>query len=151
MKNYEFLMNAALETLKTNDDIFVSCVDDLDSWNGYADGFRAYDMCELDDLHYGMKLSEFLEKITSDFDIRDNYFYYSIYGLESCDDKTALYRDNVDEGELLDNLIDRENDLDLAWIDTDFADIIECLANYNEETAADIIANNAIVEDIKAA
>lgn len=126
------LYNKALEELKNNDELFVRCVDELDSWNGFADGFRAYDMEELEDLHCGVSLHDFLDRMTSDFNIRDNYFYYSIYGLESCDSKEELYRDNVDEEDLLDNLIDRYYDIDLKWIDSDFDELIEDIITSEE-------------------
>lgn len=127
----EILYNQALEELKNNDDLFVDMVNELDSWNGYADGFRAYDMSELDDLFYGCKLSEFLEKITSDFDLRDNYFVDTIYGLESCDDIAEHYRDNVDEEELLDNIIDNENNI--YFYDKDFEELIDNIIDAQAE------------------
>ena len=145
---YEEMKEKALQELKGNDDLFVACVDELDGWNGFADGFRAYDMCELDDLHYGLSLHEFLERLTDDFHINDEYFYYSIYGLESTDDKVGLYRDNVFESDLLENLIDRENDLDLKWIDEDFAELIEKIANYTEEEEEE--EQNVIAEILEA-
>lgn len=125
------LYNQALEELKNNDDLFVDMVNELDSWNGYADGFRAYDMSELDDLFYGCKLSEFLEKITSDFDLRDNYFVDTIYGLESCDDIAEHYRNNVDEEELLDNIIDNENNI--YFYDKDFEELIDNIIDAQAE------------------
>lgn len=134
MTKYSELINKATQELKDNNDLFVSCVDELDSWNGYADGFRAYDMDELNDLTCGMKASELIDQLTGDFNIRDNYFYWSIYGLESCDYKDELYRDNVDEGELLDNLIENYNNLDLSYIDSDFDDLIQEIVNIIEET-----------------
>lgn len=117
------LMEKAVNELKTNDDLFCEMVDELDSWNGYADGFRAYDMSELDELHYGMKLTDFLARLTKDFDLRDNYFYYSIWGLESTDDKTALYRDNADCGEVLDNIIEYRSHLYIS--DSDFEELLD--------------------------
>lgn len=127
----ETLYNQALEELKNNDDLFVDMVNELDSWNGYADGFRAYDMSELDELFYGCKLSEFLEKITSDFDLRDNYFIDTIYGLESCDDIAEHYRDNIDEEELLDNIIDNENNI--YFYDKDFEELIDNIIDARDE------------------
>lgn len=112
MKKYEVLVKKAIEELKNNDELFVDMVNELDNWNGYADGFRAYSMCELDDLHHGMSLSDFLTRITEDFNINDDYFYYSIYGLESTDDIVELYRDNVSEEELFDELIVNYDDED---------------------------------------
>ena len=129
MKTYSELIEAAKQALIDNDDLFTNMIDELDSWNGFADGFRAYDMGELDDLHYGMKLSEFLEKVTPDFDLRDDYFYYSVYGLESTDSKVDLYRENVDEGELLDNILDNFDNI--YFSDSDFEELIESIKSYS--------------------
>ncbi len=128
---YQEMIEKAIQTLKDDDSIFCDMVDELDIWNGYADGFRAYDMYELDELHYGMKLSDFLERVTKDFNLHDNYFYYSIYGLESTDDKAGLYRDNVDEGELLDEIIDKKNNL--YFNDSDFESLIDDIINARDE------------------
>lgn len=132
MTRYEELMTKALEELKNNDELFCDMVEELDSWNGFADGFRAYPMDELDELHSGMKLSEFLNQLTGDFNINDNYFYYTIYGLESCDYKEELYRDNVDEGELLDNIRDNFSNLDF-WRHDDFKELLEEIEEAQEE------------------
>lgn len=129
MKTYEELKQDALQALKDNDDLFVSCVDELDAWNGYADGFRCYDMYMIDDLFCDMKVSNFLN-LLGDFNNRDDYFYDSIYGLQSCNSKVDLYRDNVWESELLDNIIENYAHIDLAWIDSDFAGLIESIAEY---------------------
>lgn len=133
MKKYDELMMEALTALKENGYLFVDCVNELDSWNGFADGFRAYHMEELDELCYGMKVSEFIEKLTEDFHKNDDFFYFSIYGLESTDDIEELYRDNVDEGELLDELIANYSNLDIEWIDRDFDALIESIVDYSEE------------------
>lgn len=124
MSKYSELVAKAIEELKNNDDLFVACVNELDSWNGFADGFRAYDMSELDDLFGSMKVSEFLDILADSFNHRDNYFYDSIYGIDSCDYIEELYRDNVDDGELLDNLIENYYDIDIAWIDSDFDELL---------------------------
>ena len=131
---YKELIEKAIEELENNDDLFCEMVDELDSWNGYADGFRCYEMYELDELHYGMKLSEFLSKITKDFDLQDNYFYYSIYGLESTDNKAQLYRDNVDTGCLLDDIM--ENKSHLYFSDSDFESLLDEIEEAREEETA---------------
>lgn len=128
MMKKDEMIKRALEILSNDDEIFTNCVDELDSWNGYADGFRAYNMDELEDLNCETSLHDFLRSLTKDFNIDDDYFYYSIYGLESTSDKTQLYRDNVDEGDLLDQIIDYSNKLDLSWIDGNFAELIEDIA-----------------------
>lgn len=129
-KTYEDLMNEAKQALIDNDELFVACIDELDSWNGYADGFRCFDMCELNELFCDTKVGDFLDMITSSFNHNDNYFFDSIYGLDSTDSKVELYRDNVWESELLDNIIENFDNIDIAWIDSDFSDLIESIINY---------------------
>lgn len=131
---YAELIEKAVEMLENNDDLLCEVVDELDSWNGFADGFRAYDMYELDDLHNGMKLSEFLSRITPDFNLNDNYFYYSIYGLESTDNKALLYRDNTDCGEVLDNILEYRNHLYIN--NKEFEDLLEEIESAKEEESA---------------
>lgn len=132
MTKYDELIKKAIEELKNNDDLFVDMIDELDSWNGYADGFRAWDMCEIDDFYCNCKASKLLDDMTGDFNKYDNYFYFSIYGLESTDNKVDLYRENVDEGELLDNIIDNACHLDF-WNHKDFEELIDEIDNYMEE------------------
>jgi hypothetical protein len=89
-------------------------------------------MYMIDDFYCDCKASKLLEDMTGDFNKNDDYFYFSIYGLESTDDKVDLYRSNVDEGELLDNLIDKYNHLDINWIDSDFDELLDEIVNYEE-------------------
>ena len=62
-KTYEDLMNEAKQALIDNDSLFVACIDELDSWNGYADGFRCFDMCELNELFCDTKVGDFFGMI----------------------------------------------------------------------------------------
>ena len=104
--SYEDLREKAKEALNNDDDLFVDMVNEIDSYNGFADGFRAYPMWEIDDFHCGVTIGDFLDRLTSDFNHNDEYFYYSIYGLESTDSIADLYRDNVDTDDLLEQLIE---------------------------------------------
>lgn len=124
MTKYNELMNAALDMLEDNDDLFCELVEELDSWNGFAGGFRCYYMSELDDLFCGCSLSDFLNKIDEDsFDLRDEFLIDTIYGLQTTNDRTGHYRDNVDAGDLLDNVRDYRTHL---WInDTDFEALLD--------------------------
>lgn len=130
-RTIEELKAEAIEVLKHNDDIFVDCVNELDSWDGFADGFRAYSMFDLDDLYCDCKVSKFINDLTDNFSIRDEYFYFSVYGLESCNDVAGLYHDNVYESELLDELIDNYSHINIAWIDGDFDDLIAEIVAFN--------------------
>ena len=130
---YSEMIEKALDMIKTNDDLFVDLVNELDSWDGFADGFRGYPMYELNDLFCDTKVGDFLDMLASDFSHNDEYFIDTVYGLSSCDDLAAHYRDNVDDGELLDNIIDKYNHLDLDWINADFSELIENIVNYDDD------------------
>ena len=104
--SYEELRAKALGMLRYNDELFTEMVNELDSYNGFADGFRAYPMWEIDEFHYGVSIGDFLDRLTSDFNHNDDYFYYSDNGLESTDDIVDLYRSYVDEDDLLNQLIE---------------------------------------------
>ena len=110
-REYKAMVQWAIDELENEDELFVEMVDEMDGWDGYANGFKCYPMEELDELSYGMKLSEFLNKIDKDFKLSDNWFYYSDWGIESTDDRVGLYRDNVNEGELLDRILENANHL----------------------------------------
>ena len=128
------LIEKALEILDNRNDVFVSCVDELDSWNGFADGFRCFPMDELYDLYHNCKVSEFLGQLDlSNFDLSDTYFINTIYGLQSTSDIYDVYSDNTDSGEILDNLIDNYNHLDLSWIDSELDDLVSQLFNEDYE------------------
>lgn len=126
----EEMMNEALEMLKSDDDLFCAMVDEVDTWSDIADGFRCYEMCEIDNIFCEMKISDFLDEL-DEFNHKDDYFYGSIYGIESTNDKAGLYRDNVDEDDLLDEIIDKKNHL--YFDDSDFEELIDNIINYDKD------------------
>ena len=133
-KRYEELYNRAIEMLDDYDDLFVDMVNELDSWNGFADGYRCYDMSELDDLFCGCSIGDFLDKITDDFNHRDNYIVDSIYGLESTDFIEDVYRDNTSSEEVLDALLDEIGTYFKPYFsDSEFEDIIHELLNLDPD------------------
>ena len=123
MTRYNAIINKLIEMLKNDDDLFIECVEELDNWNGYADGYRAWEMGLLDEFYHDRKASDLLNDMTADFCKNDAFFYFSIWGLESCSDKAELYRDNTDEGELLDNIIDNINHLNIT--NSEFVEMLE--------------------------
>jgi hypothetical protein len=147
-KTYQQLINEALEILKTDDDIFCEMVNELDSWNGYADGFRCYYMEDLNDLFYGVSLTDFLDKLGREFNHNDNFFVDTIYGIESTDSMADYYRDNVDEGELLDEIIDKRNHIYIS--DTEFEDLIDEIVNFSEDDEDEPDTLETIAENMKA-
>lgn len=140
-KKYEELYNKAIEMLDDNDDLFVEMVDELDSYMGFADGFRCYPMDEITDLFYGVSIPDFLDKLTDDFNHRDNYFVDTIYGLESTDYPADVYHDNCTTDEVLDEVIEHYGfNPKHIWIDdSDFEEIIDELSDLDpdEEYEAD--------------
>lgn len=139
---YSEMIKKALEMLNTDGELFVDMVNELDSWNGFADGFRAYPMWELDDLFCDCKVSEFLDKLADGFNLRDEYMVDTIYGLDSTNDIESLYRNNVEAGELLDNIIEYSNHL--YFNNSEFENLVSDIVNYSEEqeteNAPDIIS-----------
>lgn len=130
MTNYEELRNELINELKNDDDLFCDLIEELDSWNGFADGFRVYPMYEINDLFCGCTVSEFLDKLAPGFNHNDEYMVDTIYGLDSTNDRVDIYRSNVWEAELLDNLMDRADDLDF-WNHEDFKEKVEKLIELN--------------------
>lgn len=134
--SYEDLKAKALGMLKDNDELFTEMVNELDSYNGFADGFRAYPMWEIDEFHYGISIGDFLDRLTSDFNHNDEYFYYSTYGLESTNSIADLYHNNVDEDDLLEQLI--EYYPHIFFSDSGLEEIVEALdlngEFYDEDT-----------------
>lgn len=127
----KYVYDLALEKLE-EDDIFVEAVKELCSWNGFVEE-ECFPMNELDELYGHMNLGDFLNHITSDFDHNDNYFFETIYGLESCDDEAEHYRDCVTNEEVLNELIDYYNHISLS--DTTFDGLVEVL--YDEDFGID--------------
>lgn len=101
----------ALEMLREDEDLFCEMVEQLDSWNGFADGFRAWEMCNLNDFYCGVEAIKLISALTKDFNIYDDYFYFKMYGLESTDDKVALYYDNTSPEEVYDEIIENADDI----------------------------------------
>ena len=134
-KTLEDLRNEAIDMLENDDKLFCNMVDELDSYNGYADGYCCKDMGELNDYYCDCKASKIIEDLTEDFCINDDYFYFSIYGLESTDDKAGLYRDNTTTEEVLNAIIDYYPRL-YFW-DSEFKDLIEEIDNFDEDEDED--------------
>lgn len=99
---WDELYDETVQYLKDDENLHAEALESLDSWNGYLNDDRWYSMSEFDDLMYGRSPREVAEKITSDFNINDEYFRFTICGLESSDD---IDYSDYDEAGTLDNLI----------------------------------------------
>lgn len=131
MSKLDELKARAVEMLENDDELFCDMVEELDGWNGFADGFRCYPMSDIDELFCGVSIGDFLDKLAGDFNHRENYCVATIYGLESTDYREDIYRDNTSTEEVLDNVIDYRNHLYIN--DTDFADIVDAIISAEDE------------------
>ena len=134
--NYEtrvkMIKDVMVDILKRDNDLFVEACTELDSWNGFLGDDRCYSMNDIDDLLCGKKPSEIIDMMTKDFDSSCEWFYFSIYGLESCDDIVSHYRDVYYESDVLESLIDNYNHIS-EMTDSDFEIALEILANGDED------------------
>ena len=129
--SYEDLRAKALEMLNDGD-LFCEMVRELDSYSGFAEGFRCYPMEEIDELFCDVKIGDFLDMLDGDF----NYFTETIYGIGSTDYEEDFYRDNTDNEEVLDALI--EYYPHIFFSDSELEEIVEALdlgaEFYDEDT-----------------
>jgi hypothetical protein len=131
----EYIYNAMLDMIQADSDLMVEICDELDSWNGFLGDDRCYCMSDIDDLLYGKKPSEIIDMITKDFDSSCEWFYFSIYGLESCDDRADFYLDCHSHEEILDEYIDYYNHCSLS--NTDLEELAEIYDSYDEDDMED--------------
>lgn len=128
--NYQTLVNEALNMLTNDENLFIEVVDELDNYDGFADGFRAYPMSMLNDYYYGVPAIQLLDDMTNDFSVDDSYFYFSFYGLESCSDVFDLYSSRTSANEVFDNAIDQWCHLCIS--DAAFNELMESIINFHE-------------------
>lgn len=76
------IKNEILELLSI-ENIFNECIEELDNWNGFLDADRYYPMYDIDFILCEKTPTEILSEVTQDFNIKDEYFRFRIYGLES--------------------------------------------------------------------
>ena len=127
----DYIYKAMLEMIQADSDLVVEICDELDSWNGFLDDDRCYNMCDIDDLLYGKKPSEIIDMMTSDFDKSCEWFYFSIYGLESCDDKADFDLDCHSHEEILDEYLNNYSHCDLS--NTDLEELADIYDSYGED------------------
>ena len=106
----QYVYDKAIDILEDENDTFDEACEELDSWNGFLDESRCYSMDEIDE--FFAKPSDLLDKM-NDFDYSDEYFYFTIYGVSTTDNKHDLYSDNFSAEDVLDALIDNFSHVDL--------------------------------------
>ena len=129
----EKLYAEAIEALDTDDELFCEAVNELNWYNGFADGYACIPMSELDEYYSNVPATKLIQDLTEDFNILDDYFYFSIYGLESTDDIVSLYRDNTSSEEVLDEILNVYPHVTFRYYDDMFNTLIGDIINAEDE------------------
>lgn len=134
MTKAEEMKAELLQWLDENEDVLSDILEQMDDWDGYLGEDRCWPMSMLDDVFYGASVFDILHGIDfSEFDEDDEYYYDSIWGIRSVDNRYDVYKDYITQG-LIDNIIDRRGRLRL---DDEFEEMLddyeECLAEEDDE------------------
>ena len=107
----QYVYDKALDILKDDEDAFVEACEELDNWDGFLGDSRCESMDMIDE--FFNKPSELLDQM-NDFNPTDSYFYFTVYGVSTTDDKHEVYSDDFSADDVLDELIDNYNHVDLT-------------------------------------
>lgn len=131
------LISRLIEEKLDDDDIFEEIALEMDDYEGSLNDSRCYPMYDLDEMLGEKKPSEVVNMLTSDFDSNDDYFYFSIYGLESTCDPVSIYRDEIDYSDMVDWL--ERWGIKGSVNDDEFSELVEMLyqESYDEEDMTD--------------
>jgi hypothetical protein len=121
----QYVYDKAVDILNDEDDTFDEACEELDCWNGFLGDERCYEMDMIDD--FFEHPSDLLDKM-SDFDYTDDYFYFTVYGVTTTDDKHDVYTDNFSAEEVLDELIDNFSHVNLRE-SNELNELVHILAN----------------------
>lgn len=134
MTKYDELIKQALEMLD-DDELFVKCVDECNYWDGTYQDDEVFGMDELDEMFYGISLHDFLNQVDfHNFDLTKDFWMYDRCGnVITVDSKIDVYRDITDNGELLDNLIEKYSHLDIRRFSTDLDNLLDEITSYTDE------------------
>ena len=131
MSRLDYLKKQAEEMLDDDGELLIDIINELDNQNGFADGWRGYPMFELEDFYGEMPLKDFMKKIAKGFDVNDDYFIETIYGIESTDDLADYYRDHTTMDEVLDRVLSTPR---MYIGNAEFSDLIAEIKEYDEDT-----------------
>ena len=137
-----YIEDRMIDYWKAHNDSFSRVCEELDSWDGFLGDDRIYSMDELDDLLCDKKPSEVLRMVdTGNFNYNDDFFYYSIYGIRSTDEKE--YFNDVDYLEVFEELIDNYGKIfnyhyGRAYYEL-FNNVYDIINNYDEDEIQDCL------------
>ena len=107
----QYVYDKAIEVLEEDEDAFVEACEELDNWDGFLGDSRCESMDMIDE--FFNKPSELLDQM-NDFNPTDSYFYFTVYGVSTTDDKHGVYSDDFSADDVLDELIDNYSHVDLT-------------------------------------
>ena len=136
MDKMERIENQIKEILDGDFDKLTQCIQELNSWNGCLDWLEFY---ENDDdffeMFFGNRSLDMLHAMKyGNFDFDDEYVKFNGYGnLDSYSYREVKeeVEDNLDE--IVDNLIENKDSIDIRWIDSEIADLLDELDEEDEE------------------
>lgn len=139
----QYVYDKAIDILEENEDAFDEACEELDSWNGFLGDSRCESMDMIDE--FFERPSDLLDKM-SDFDYNDEYFYFTIYGVCTTDDKHEVYSDNFSAEDVLDELIDNFSHVDLRE-DNELNELLNVLTSEDFGIEYDWVYDEADDED----
>ena len=131
---------------------FFEMLEIADSYDGYLDGERYYEMDLFDEFFCNYSPTDLLYSIDGDnFNIRDAYFKDTVWGIQSCDEKDydlLIDRDFMET--IIDTYIDEISSYSCYEFDTfTMIEFVELFKKYsNSDDTADI-DDDEITDDIK--
>lgn len=124
----DYVRDKISEVLENDTDAFVEVCEELDSWNGFLNDARCFDMWDIDS--FFNKPSELIDKM-DDFDPTDEYFYYTSYGnVTTSSDRYDVYSDEVDVDDIIDAIESDYNHISISK-NTSLDEL--CSILYNED------------------
>ena len=107
---WDELYNEVVQYLKNDESLHAEALESLDMYNGYLYDDRWYSMNDFDELMCDCSPREVAQNITNNFNINDEYFQFTAYGLKSSNYK--CYSD-YEETDTLDALIDNYSNINI--------------------------------------
>ena len=143
------IINKIIEFFNDNEEIFNSCIEELDGYNGFLGDDRYYDMDDLDEFYSDTKPLDLLyrvfygrdddtwtidahgDKHYDEFNPNRSYFYYNGYGnLVSSDYKD--YSGRLDHY-AVEEMSENRRYLDSIEDDDDLSALFDALEEYNKQ------------------
>ena len=115
-----------IELLENDEVVLCDAVHACNQYNGSFDEEVCYPMEMLDEMLYGLTPLEILNKVTDDFSTNDEYFYFTIYGVESCDEEDYSHLTT----EVADVIID---DVPYSYWDSEIKELFDDIEYENNE------------------